>query len=45
MTSMRYVKLGNSGATISAIGLGCLSIGDPGLGTQIGRASCRERVF
>ena len=34
MTSMRYVKLGNSGATISAIGLGCLSIGDPGLGTH-----------
>ncbi|MBD7996607.1 aldo/keto reductase [Arthrobacter sp. Sa2CUA1] len=26
---MRYVKLGRSGATISAVGLGCLSFGDP----------------
>ncbi|MBD8045173.1 aldo/keto reductase [Arthrobacter sp. Sa2BUA2] len=26
---MRYVKLGHSGATISAVGLGCLGFGDP----------------
>ena len=34
MNSMRYVKLGRSGATVSAIGLGCLSFGDPGRGTH-----------
>jgi len=31
---MRYVKLGRSGATVSAIGLGCLSFGDPARGTH-----------
>lgn len=29
MNSMRYVKLGHSGVSISAVGLGCLSFGDP----------------
>ncbi|MBF4993452.1 aldo/keto reductase [Arthrobacter gandavensis] len=31
---MRYVKLGRSGATVSAVGLGCLSFGDPSRGTH-----------
>lgn len=34
MNSMRYVKLGRSGATVSAIGLGCLSFGDPARGAH-----------
>ena len=29
MTTMEYVKLGASGATVSAVGLGCLSFGQP----------------
>jgi 1-deoxyxylulose-5-phosphate synthase len=29
MTDMRYVKLGSSGATVSAVGLGCLAFGHP----------------
>lgn len=32
--AMRYVKLGNSGATVSAVGLGCMSFGDPGRGSH-----------
>ncbi|MBP3037788.1 aldo/keto reductase [Arthrobacter sp. zg-ZUI100] len=31
---MRYVKLGNSGATVSAVGLGCMSFGDPSRGAH-----------
>ncbi|MFF2823544.1 aldo/keto reductase [Arthrobacter koreensis] len=31
---MRYVKLGRSGTTVSAIGLGCLSFGDPARGAH-----------
>ena len=34
MNSMRYVKLGNSGATVSAVGLGCMAFGDPDRGTH-----------
>ena len=31
---MRYVKLGSSGATVSALGLGCMSFGQPNHGTH-----------
>ena len=31
---MRYVKLGHSGATVSAVGLGCMAFGDPDHGTH-----------
>ncbi|WAP51605.1 aldo/keto reductase [Arthrobacter sp. ATA002] len=31
---MRFVKLGNSGATVSALGLGCMTYGDPHRGTH-----------
>lgn len=34
MTAMSYVKLGNSGAAVSAVGLGCMSFGDPTRGTH-----------
>lgn len=34
MSDMRYVKLGNSGASISAVGLGCMSFGDPHRGNH-----------
>lgn len=34
MNSMRYAKLGNSGLTVSALGLGCLSFGDPHRGNH-----------
>lgn len=34
MTDMRYVKLGNSGATVSAVGLGCMTFGDPSRGAH-----------
>lgn len=34
MTDMRYVKLGNSGATVSAVGLGCMTFGDPSRGNH-----------
>lgn len=31
---MRYVKLGNSGTAVSAVGLGCMGFGDPQRGTH-----------
>ncbi|MCC9198587.1 aldo/keto reductase [Arthrobacter sp. zg-Y820] len=31
---MRYVKLGSSGAIVSAVGLGCMTFGDPGRGNH-----------
>ncbi|MET4060816.1 aryl-alcohol dehydrogenase-like predicted oxidoreductase [Arthrobacter sp. UYP6] len=31
---MRFVKLGNSGATVSAVGLGCMTFGDPHRGNH-----------
>lgn len=34
MSTMTYAKLGNSGLTISRIGLGCMSYGDPGRGAH-----------
>ena len=34
MSPMQYVKLGASGAAVSALGLGCLSFGDPDRGSH-----------
>lgn len=34
MSAMAYAKLGNSGLTVSRIGLGCMSYGDPGRGAH-----------
>ncbi|GAA3290932.1 aldo/keto reductase [Arthrobacter citreus] len=34
MTDMRYVKLGSSGAMVSAVGLGCMAFGHPNHGNH-----------